>query len=387
MSVASAGAGGDPGRGRDGNEKKGPPPSGEGKRIIDGKEVKLYGKPGKLRCLICKSDRDHVAADCPGNFCRRCGDKNHWAHACSAAKCDWCGQVGHKLSDCPKTRYPASSKRTAVPTPQTGKEIPAKRQASATVSGQSFAQVTRGAVPRPQAFISKVGSFLKDVQTENLINPKIVSERREHIARRREAVEEQYKRAMMIIARDERQLELELANEEAFRQAISQLASIQHRIMTGACEDNVPPGSVQLIHDNSSVTGDSDSSHPVSSETTIKVEVVEPPQARESQEPMVTGGSETGPIVEGVVSEQALSVTRESVKAREARDSMSDKSTDLRESSGARKSTDSKKEEGEIESGSEVGSEVLDEDREEEAEDMEVDRQKKDWFEQTGDVD
>ncbi|XP_067950252.1 zinc finger CCHC domain-containing protein 13-like [Watersipora subatra] len=71
----------------------------------DGSEAKkpvVYGSSGKIWCMICRVKRDHLAVNCPGNACRRCGRSGHLQKDCKVPICQWCGETGHAVSGCPR---------------------------------------------------------------------------------------------------------------------------------------------------------------------------------------------------------------------------------------------------------------------------------------------
>ena len=90
--AGGSGASADVGKGKEVKSSKGKVPA---------SNRKLYGKPGNLWCVICRANRDHLAADCPGNFCNRCKERGHWARQCMKTICEWCGKAGHIMKECP----------------------------------------------------------------------------------------------------------------------------------------------------------------------------------------------------------------------------------------------------------------------------------------------
>lgn len=237
--ASKTGGGKDPG-GSGGEEKE----KGAGGNGGGGKQV-MYGKNGPLFCKICRALRDHLAVDCPGNKCKRCGSFDHWVSNCKAVKCDWCGQLGHEMSSCPKgaDRYLGNKRPVGLDSLQDSGPQAKRSGGQAVVGGRSFAQAARRQTRLP--FMSKINSFLSEVQSETLMDPEVVAERRKAFSQRKAVVEKNYnealaalelkrKNALERIARDERQLELELENENDFKQAIDQLALIQNRVLSGA---------------------------------------------------------------------------------------------------------------------------------------------------------
>jgi len=56
----------------------------------------LYGSRGKLSCMLCRTKRDHIAAQCPGHFCHKRRKHGHWARNCPRnTQCRWCHSNEH----------------------------------------------------------------------------------------------------------------------------------------------------------------------------------------------------------------------------------------------------------------------------------------------------
>ena len=70
-----------------------------GKNESEGKE-KVYGKPGNIKCVVCKSFRDDHAAQRPGFICYHCKLQGHYAVDCKKTLCRFCGKFDHGLEGC-----------------------------------------------------------------------------------------------------------------------------------------------------------------------------------------------------------------------------------------------------------------------------------------------
>ena len=101
--------------------------------IKDGKRV-LYGKEGNKYCCICRAERDHLGASCPGFFCHKCHEYGHWAKVCTTKlKCSFCGDAEHSVEDCPKggKSFSMATKRPSTDAAPAG---PPKRVSAAAVA-------------------------------------------------------------------------------------------------------------------------------------------------------------------------------------------------------------------------------------------------------------
>ena len=262
-----AAAGGSGGRGGDGGGRR-PPGDGDGNARRPssnanggkkGKKRKVYGKPGSIHCYVCDAYRDHPSRACPGNCCRRCGSRDHWVRECNATFCDWCQEAGHVMAECTNggSFYLSGTKRPIenVAEPRSGVAKVA-RPSSTTAPGRSYVQAAKpapgGKAPvsyasvaktsvnvrpsddRPE-FFTKVTDFLSDVQSlSSLTSAEEIQRRRDAFAERRRMAEVRYRRELALINQDEAQLDLEVANENAFRECIDRLASVQQAILAGA---------------------------------------------------------------------------------------------------------------------------------------------------------
>ena len=221
VNEAGSGIAGSPGNRGDSSDK------------VSGNFRKVYGRKGNKRCLICRDFRDHVAANCPGNVCNKCGARGHWVAQCTADLCDWCGKAGHQMVSCTLggAKY-LQGKRKAEEEGDSSEQLAAKSARSS--EGISYSQAAK-----TKPFIHKVSSFLDDMST-GFMSQSEVNARRQSFVDRRKAIEEEYRRALAQVDREEKQLQIELENEQAFRAALDNLAQLKDKVLRGAALAAVP---------------------------------------------------------------------------------------------------------------------------------------------------
>ena len=253
---------------------------------------RVYGKSGVKYCWCCGDYRDHVAHQCPNNFCNKCSKRGHWARECPFDPCGWCDSLDHTMEDCPE--------RTGVKRPRTQPESGASTSAAASVAkptavatggkaiSYSGAVVGRRSAvnkqpPKALPVAAKVDSFLDSVSSGT--SQQVVDERRASFARRKEEAKRQYEQTMARIAREEEAFEEEMQDEEETLAAIRQLrASLEERRRKRArTVDSGTPAPKPVPEELSQSTQEPVSKAPPA-ETTVSAEA---PQPAVGEEPLV----------------------------------------------------------------------------------------------------
>ncbi|XP_067939510.1 uncharacterized protein [Watersipora subatra] len=198
----------------------------------DGSEAKkpvVYGSSGKSWCMICRARRDHLAVNCPGNACRRCGRSGHWQKDCKVPICQWCGGTGHAVNGCPR-RGTGGPVNTEAGKRKGSEEVPAPQR-----KVRSYAEVSGGArqVAAPIPIMGKVCSFLADVTSDGMMDMEGCWKRIASIEREVAEVRRRFETELFRLAAERRAAVSEFENAEAFRAAIEQLAKVQRRIAGG----------------------------------------------------------------------------------------------------------------------------------------------------------
>ena len=186
-----------------------------GKNESEGKK-EVYGKPGNIKCVVCKSFRDHYAAQCPGFICYNCKGQGHFAVDCKKTLRRFCGKLDHGLEGCTLggSSYrdiAAGIKRRVEESNNRGPDSKLKKPSSSL------------------AFVAKMDSFVEEMESESVSTEAAIEQRKAMLLHRRRQVEEQYKRALSAIEKDERELEEEIESEKEYREALLHLAAVKQK--------------------------------------------------------------------------------------------------------------------------------------------------------------
>ncbi|XP_067937187.1 uncharacterized protein [Watersipora subatra] len=154
-----------------------------------------------------------VTRDSEGNivFSKQKGSESgkNESEDCKNTLCRFCGKLDHGLEGC-------------------------------TLGGSSYRDIAAGNKRRVEEsnnrgldsllpFVAKMDSFVEEMESESVSTEAAIEQRKAMLLHRRRQVEEQYKRALSAIEKDERELEEEIESEKEYREALLHLAAVKQK--------------------------------------------------------------------------------------------------------------------------------------------------------------